>query len=199
MNLPRLPFVLLAALVVLPPTARSAELPAPGVPNFFQVNDRLYRGGQPSHQGWKQLAALGVKVVIDLRRESEHSTAAEARAVQAAGMRYVSIPMNGFDTPQADQIGKVLALLDGPDATFIHCKLGMDRTGSVVAAYRISRDRWANEKALSEAMSCGLHWYELGMKRFIRGYKAAPEPLASVSATTQSVAVPDSLATAGAR
>jgi hypothetical protein len=40
-----------------------------------------------------------------------------------------------------------------------------------MAAYRIARDRWACDKALDEAESLGLHWYEFGMKRFIRGYR----------------------------
>jgi len=68
---------------------------APGVPNFHQVNERIYRGAQPKGEGWDCLAKLGVKTVVDLRRESEHSCKAEQRAVEAAGMHYVNVPLSG--------------------------------------------------------------------------------------------------------
>src|ERR1039457_2783323 len=69
----------------------AAGAPAPGVPNFHQVNERIYRGAQPNGEGWDSLAKLGVKTVIDLRPESEHSCKAEKGAVEAAGMHYVNL------------------------------------------------------------------------------------------------------------
>jgi len=166
----RLPTVMLAAALALATAGSASALT--GIPNFRQVTDNLYRGGQPLAEAWPQLAGLGVRTVIDLRQRSEHSTAAESLAVRAAGMRYVNYPMNGFATPTAEQMAQVLPLLDGPDKVFIHCKLGCDRTGTVVAAYRISQQRWDNRRALDEALASGLHWYEAGMKRFINGYRA---------------------------
>ena len=168
-----------ATLALAPALAWAGDLQVAGIPNFYKVNDHIYRGAQPSGAAWPELAKLGVKTVIDLRREGEHSTDAESKAVTAAGMRYVNFPMNGFDTPTSDQMAKVLALLDGNDPVFIHCKLGKDRTGTVVAAYRIAREKWENPKAMAEAESCGLHWYEKGMKRFIAGYRCEPSTLAS--------------------
>jgi len=156
----------------------AAALDAAGVPNFHQVNASLYRGGQPTADGWASLAKLGVKTVIDLRRVGEHSTEAEARAVEAAGMRYVNFPMNGFDTPTAESVAPILARFGDDDVVFVHCKLGMDRTGSVVAAYRMAHDGWSSDQALAEALANGLHWYERGMMRFIRGYRTAAATLA---------------------
>ena len=46
------------------------------IPNFHQVNQHVYRGGQPGPGAWQNLAKMGVKTVVDLRREDEHSTAA---------------------------------------------------------------------------------------------------------------------------
>ena len=170
--------LLAVAFTLLPMRAHATELSIPGIPNFHQVNERIYRGAQPTDDAWPNLARFGVKTVIDLRRPEEHSITAEAKAVTDAGMRYVNIPINGFDTPSPEVVARVLEQLDSGDSVFVHCKLGMDRTGTVVAAYRISRDRWDNRKAADEAMACGLHWYEFGMKRFIRDYRpavAAPE------------------------
>jgi uncharacterized protein (TIGR01244 family) len=173
------------SLAVLPFQLYAATPRAPGVPHFHQVNQNLYRGGQPSADGWKSLAALGVKTVIDLRRENEdgeHSTAAERRAVEAAGMRYVHVPMKGAPSaPTDDQILKVLGEFRSDEPVFVHCKKGKDRTGTVIACYRIARDGWQNDRALDEAKSFGMHWYEFGMKGYIRSF--APARDAATAAT----------------
>jgi protein tyrosine/serine phosphatase len=172
----------LAAALLIP--GYSADIEVAGVPNFHQVNEHVFRGGQPSDSAWPALAKLGVKTVIDLRGTHEHATAAEAKAVERAGMRYVNVPMKGLSAPTAEQISKILALLDG-EPVFVHCRRGADRTGTVLACYRIHRDGWENRKALDEARSLGMSWVERSMKRYILAYKpsdAAP-PAASELAT----------------
>jgi len=178
--------LLVLALASMP--AWAAGLAAPGVPNFYQVNDHVYRGAQPTDEGWKSLAAMGVKTVIDLRRKDEHPTEAEKQAVEAAGMRYVNIPMNGLVAPSHEQISKVMALLDstkdGP--VFVHCRRGADRTGTVIACYRIAHDGWHHKKALAEAKSAGMSWIEIRMKRYVQNF--TPETV-SATATLQPAAV----------
>jgi tyrosine-protein phosphatase SIW14 len=173
--------VLILAFLVVP--AWAGDLQAPGVPNFHQVNEHIYRGGQPADAGWNSLAKLGVKVVIDLRPPDEHPTIGEAESVEAAGMRYINVPMKGLVAPKDEEVSKVLALLDshsdGP--VFVHCRRGSDRTGTVIACYRIIHDRWENQKALKEAMSYGMYSFELGMKHYIMNFKPAPDRLASGS------------------
>ena len=141
------------------------------IPNFHQVDQHVYRGGQPGPEAWQGLAKMGVKTVIDLRREDEHSTTAEAQAVAAAGMIYVNVPMKGVVAPTNEQIAKVLALLDSKDAVFVHCKKGADRTGTVIACYRIAHDRWQRERALDEAKSYGMGMVQLGLKHYIMGFQ----------------------------
>jgi uncharacterized protein (TIGR01244 family) len=142
-----------------------------GIPNFHQVNQHVYRGGQPGPESWQSLAKMGVKTVIDLRREDEHSTAAEAQAVAAAGMNYVNVPMKGVVAPTNEQIAKVLTLLGSKDPVFVHCKRGADRTGAVIACYRIAHDRWQRERALEEAKSYGMGLVQLGLKHYIMGFQ----------------------------
>ena len=166
--------MLALALVSIPAWASQIEAPTPtGIPNFHQVNDHIYRGGQPSDEGLQALAKLGVKTILDLRREDEHSTKAEAQAVEAAGMRYVNVPMVGVLAPSDEQISKVLNLLDsttqGP--VFVHCKRGADRTGTVIACYRIAHDHWENQKALEEAKSDGMSFLQVGMKRYVKDFR----------------------------
>ncbi len=150
----------------------AADIEAPGVPNFHQVNEHLYRGGQPADAGWSNLAKLGVKTVIDLRLASEHSINREARAVERAGMVYVSQPMARLQAPTHEEIRKILSLLDSSAQwpVFIHCRRGADRTGTVIACYRIAHYQWANEEALREARTYGLSPLEVGMRHFIQNF-----------------------------
>jgi tyrosine-protein phosphatase SIW14 len=143
------------------------------LPNFQKVDDHIYRGAQPINSGFQALAQLGIKTVVDLRDIGEHSQADEQKLVTDLGMRYVSIPMQGMSTPKADQVAAVLALLNdttsGP--VFVHCKRGADRTGTVIAVYRISHDSWQNKKALSEAKSYGMSIFEHAMQHYVMDYK----------------------------
>jgi tyrosine-protein phosphatase SIW14 len=157
--------VLVLAVMAIP--AGAANFLLPGIPNFHPVNDHLYRGGQPADGAWRNLANLGVRIVVDLRRRDEHATDVEAQAVKAAGMQYVNVPMSGMMAPNQTDVLKVFSLFDSKRPVFVHCKEGKDRTGTVIAYYRILRDHWQNRKALKEAESYGMHWLELAMKQYI--------------------------------
>ena len=145
------------------------------LPNFLKVDDHVYRGAQPTDSGFKDLAQLGIKTVVDLRDIGEHSQAGEQKVVTDLGMRYVSIPMHGMSTPKDDQVAAVEALFNdtasGP--VFVHCKRGADRTGMVVAVYRISHDQWENKKALSEAKSYGMSVFERAIQHYVMDFKPA--------------------------
>jgi tyrosine-protein phosphatase SIW14 len=146
----------------------AAEPVANGVPNFHQVNDRIYRGAQPGAKGWNSLAKLGIKTVIDLRG---HSTKEEQHAVESAGMRYINVPLGGLSAPPAEKISKLLALLnDSQGAVFVHCRRGADRTGTLIACYRIAHDGWSNAKALQEAFADGMAGFEIGMQRYVLAF-----------------------------
>jgi uncharacterized protein (TIGR01244 family) len=157
---------MLAAAVSLAEDPRSSELP-----NFSKVNERLYRGGQPKAGGIKKLAEIGIKTIINLRGTDEQTRAEEAEA-KAAGLSYFNIPMPGLSRPTHEQISRVMEIVGAQESgpVFIHCKRGSDRTGTIVAVYRISRDGWTADQALSEAKRFGLSWMEFGMKDYVSDY-----------------------------
>jgi tyrosine-protein phosphatase SIW14 len=143
------------------------------LPNFQKVDDHVYRGAQPTKSGFKDLAERGIKTVVDLRDIGEHSQADEQKVVTDLGMRYVSIPMQGMSTPKNDKVAAVLTLLN--DATsgpvFVHCKRGADRTGTVIAVYRIFHDGWESKRALGEAKSYGMSVFQRAMQHYVTDYK----------------------------
>jgi tyrosine-protein phosphatase SIW14 len=143
-----------------------------GIDNFYQVNDRVYRGAQPTSEGFQYLAKIGVKTVLDLR-ENDRRSSAEEKVVTALGMQYVNVPMTGLAAPTASQTSQILSLLEGNSAgpVFVHCKRGADRTGAVIAAYRIDHDRWDNARALREALSCGMSFFQIPRQRYIRNFQ----------------------------
>ena len=63
----------------------------PNLPNFQKVDEHVYRGAQPTDEGFRELAKLGIKTIVDLRLIGEHSQAQEERLVSSLGMRYVSV------------------------------------------------------------------------------------------------------------
>jgi tyrosine-protein phosphatase SIW14 len=160
--------------ILLPLWAAGADEPA-GVRNFHAVNDHVYRGAQPTAEGFANLGKLGVKTVIDLRRGDEHKES-EQEIVERAGMRYIHIPLNGYEAPSNDNVAKILALLDDSPAwpVFIHCRRGADRTGTVIACYRVAHDHWTNGKALTEAKLHGMSWTEIWMQRYVMQFKPLP-------------------------
>jgi protein tyrosine/serine phosphatase len=141
----------------------AADIHMIGIPNFHRVDSHVYRGGQPSPSSWNDLAALRIRTVVDLRRDAEnheHSTKMEADSVEAAGMRYINLPMDRMAAPTSGQMSKLLALLGSDGVIFVHCRSGRDRTGVVIACYRVAHDHWRNQKALEEATSYGMHLFE---------------------------------------
>lgn len=158
--------VLSLLLISAPASAQKQELP-----NFARVNDRLYRGGQPSKDSFRKLAALGVKTIINLRDDDENARA-EAEEAKAAGFNYFNIPFKRFKRPNDSQIERVLSLIDTNEngIVFVHCQKGEDRTGMVIAIYRISHDGWTDQHAIQEAKRFGMGFWQLQMRDYISDY-----------------------------
>jgi tyrosine-protein phosphatase SIW14 len=155
-----------------PHTAPATEFS--GVHRFHQVNEHIYRGALPTPEGLQRLARLGIATVLDLRSPDERS-GREARQVTALGMQYVNVPMSGLRIPTQEQVEQALQVVEDPKRwpVFVHCRYGVDRTGTVIACYRIEAESWSNERARLEADAMGMHRMEYGMKRFILHFQPA--------------------------
>ena len=148
--------------------ASEAVRPVVHVNNFAMVNNHLLRGAEPSSEAMGELGAAGVKFIIDLR-EAGPATDSEKQQASKLGIDYVNVPLRPLATPTPDQIRSVLNLIAENDSrmVFVHCRRGKDRTGTVIACYRIQHDGWGNDRALNEAKSLGMSPLERGMRAFI--------------------------------
>ena len=135
---------------------KHSKFPSIKIKNFGQMDDRFFRGARPDDGDYQALAALGVKTIIDL---TDNSIEYEKPAVEAAGLRYVNIPMIDKSAPSMDQINEFLKVVDNPETGkfFVHCAGGRHRTGVVGAVYRFHHDNWNLEQALAE-----MDQYEFG-------------------------------------
>ena len=164
-----LPSLLVASLIASFDlvSAQDARLTVPGITNFARVNKCLYRGAQPNGDGIKSLARLGVKTIINLRMTNDVWLAEKAEA-RAMGITYTNVPMSGIGRPTDEQVAKVLLIIEtGTDPVFVHCQHGPDRTGTIIACYRIRHDKWPSKQALQEANEYGMSPLEIGMKHYV--------------------------------
>jgi protein tyrosine phosphatase (PTP) superfamily phosphohydrolase (DUF442 family) len=147
-----------------------------GVDNFGQVNEHLYRGAQPKRSAYAGLKNLGIDTVVKFNSED---AAAEKQLVESLGMRFVSLPWNGEGLPSHDQVATFLTLMhDHPEYhVFVHCRVGADRTGVMVALYRMEFDRWTAARAVSEMYQ--FHYHHMLLPHLQRYVQAFPSVMAN--------------------
>jgi tyrosine-protein phosphatase SIW14 len=155
-----------------PPAAEHAmgtRMKAKGISNFGEVTPNLYRGAQPSSEGLEALKQLGVNLVVDLRGSASKD---EETAAAKLGMQYVSIPSH-CPFPKDEPFAKFLRVLrENPGKkAFVHCRLGDDRTGMAVAAYRMAQEGWSADEAMKEMRTFGFSAMHHAMCPGLAGYE----------------------------
>ena len=154
------------------PTEAQKKPVGDDLPNFSEVvKAKLYRGAQPTKEGVKKLAQMGVKTIIDLRGADERAKREEKWAINA-GIRFINVPLNNWFGPKDEKIAEIEKLIDAPEnqPVFVHCKRGADRTGTVIAVYRIANEGWTAQRANEEAKKFDFGWWQFWMKDYIDDY-----------------------------
>jgi protein tyrosine phosphatase (PTP) superfamily phosphohydrolase (DUF442 family) len=155
----------------LPANVRSSErlYNLPGLGNLGRVAPGVLRGAEVSREGYATLKSMGVKTVIDMR-----TTANEKKEVEAAGMKAIAIPIEMSRDGLREKVDRVVALMADPanQPVYVHCRHGQDRTGIVVAAFRMKQQGWSLADAETEMQAFGFNDIWVNFKKFIRGYGA---------------------------
>ena len=159
-------------------TRESSAVALPGVANFGQVTPALYRGAQPTAEGFPALKKLGVEIVINFRDE-RGKIESERRAVESLGLRYSSIPFSTSHDPTSEQVAEFLEIVraNPQRKIFVHCHLGADRSGVMVAVYRMAAENWTPQQALKEMRA--YHYHHFWWPHFQRYVERFPALLAA--------------------
>jgi protein tyrosine/serine phosphatase len=152
-------------------SAALAQEPHVGLPKFEQVNDKLFRGGQPRPGALIHLRELGIDTIVNLRGASDR-TRAEAAEARALGLNYFSVALPNWGRPQDERVQQILMIINAPQngRVFVHCKDGVDRTGTIVALHRITREGWNTGDALAEAEQRGMRRIQIWMRDYAEDY-----------------------------
>jgi tyrosine-protein phosphatase SIW14 len=150
------PCMLLLACSTAPstPRIRPAQWAEPvigaEVENWYRVSPDLHRCGQPSQKGMQELAEFGIKSVVNLREYHSDQT-----AVAGTPLSLTEVPVGAGDLTYEQLVVALKALLASPKPTIVHCWHGSDRTGAVIAAWRIAVEGWTPTEALDEMVAGG--------------------------------------------
>ena len=143
-----------ASAVTNRPVNWARPLTLPGVANFYQVTTNLYRGAQPTAEGMRQLQAMGIRTVINLR--AFHS---DKDVVAGTGLKSIRFETKPWHAEEEDVVGFLKAATDTNNLpVFVHCERGADRTGMMCAMYRIVVCGWTKPEAIEEMKRGGYHF-----------------------------------------
>lgn len=152
------PAVAIAAMVALLSVAQAAQPKGQSsktnISNFGCINENFYRGAQPKSKDFADLAAMGVKTIIDLQQDGEPG---EQRTVEAAGMKFFRIGMSDSSWPSREKADQFLRIVNEPanQPVFVHCHGGRHRAGIMTAIYRMTHDGWSADQAYDEMRKYG--------------------------------------------
>ena len=154
-------------------TTYGEKLKVRGLPNGGRISASLYRGAQPQPEGMEELRSLGITTIVDLRGEDFAKSEWERQRAEALGIHFVKIPLSGWAPPSNEQVAQFLSLFrnNPKEKVFVHCRLGEDRTGVFVAAYRMAFDGWSAEQAMNEMYFFGFNGIlHPSMKALVRDF-----------------------------
>ncbi|MDK1032923.1 MAG: tyrosine-protein phosphatase [Planctomycetia bacterium] len=130
-----------------------------GLPHFAKVSDALYRGAQPTRAGFEKLKEMGIRTIVNLR-----VTHSDRDDIEGLGLKYVRISFKPW-RPENEDVMKFLEVTADAEnhPVFVHCNRGEDRTGTMVAVYRMVGEGWPRDVAVKEMRLFGRNcvWYNL--------------------------------------
>ena len=178
--------VLVSSITAFSQDSNKADTSKVSIKNFGQMDERFFRGGQPKENEYQELAALGIRTVIDLQ---DNPTSYEKHDVEALGMKYINIPMSDSSYPESVKIEQFLKLVDDPSTGkfYVHCAGGRHRTGVMGAVYRFNHYNWNYDQVYAEMKKYDFYtrWGHGDMKKFVQDYAVNFQKQANAIAADQ--------------
>ena len=151
----RLFCLILLLLAICPCPARGQERsPAwavpvyvEGLPNLHRVTAHLYRSAQPTAEGLRNAAGMGIRTVLNLR--AFHS---DDELGEGAGLTLMRLEINTWAMDEEEILTGLRIISRAEPPVLVHCQHGADRTGTLLAAYRMVIQGWPREEAIAEML-----------------------------------------------
>lgn len=130
-----------------------------GVGNFRTVDGAVWAGAQPDADAYPELAARGVRLVVDLRTgTSDDPRKDDPGLLRRLGVDHLRLPIPDGHVPSARQVDRFVAAVGGAGGTvFVHCGAGVGRTSALTAAYR---EAAGTRPPLLDQLAIGAHTLE---------------------------------------
>jgi len=140
--------------VVLKKEHYAKSVAAVKLENLHKVDEKVYRSAQPSTEEFKKLYAYGIRYNLNLRQLHNDDKALSDTPIETHHIRVNTSKMSYEQLVEA-----VSYILKRDDKTLVHCLHGSDRTGTVIAGYRIGVQGWSKEKAIDEFVNGGFGYH----------------------------------------
>jgi tyrosine-protein phosphatase SIW14 len=123
--------------------------------NFYRVSDELYRAEQPEVSDLRDLKAMGIRSVLSLRHYRS-----DAKEFEQAGIATIQYKTDAGSVSVANLIAALKLIQSAPKPVLLHCWHGSDRTGFIVAGYRVVIQGWTAAQAVEELRLGGFGFHE---------------------------------------
>jgi protein tyrosine/serine phosphatase len=174
-----------------PQITAPADFPHITIKNFGQMDTHFYRGAQPDPGDYKALADLGIKMIFDLR---DDPTDYEKKDAQAAGIKYVNIPMSDKHKPSSEQVETFINLAKDESnwPFYVHCVGGRHRTGLIGAVYRYNNYGWDYDTVYREMKNYDYYsrWGHGAIKDYVKEYYDAMKTAKAAAIAAAPVTAP---------
>ncbi len=148
--------------VINRPTTWAQKIQSSSFQNLYKVDENLFRSEQPTKMGMKELQDLGVKTILNVRNLRNDNCEGKSSNLILKRKR-----INTWTIKYDEVVSALRIIQESPKPVLIHCKHGSDRTGCIVASYRMSIQNWAKEDAIYEFKSGGYGFHEDAFKNVL--------------------------------
>jgi tyrosine-protein phosphatase SIW14 len=145
-------------------SSRTSDTGLEEIPNFSKVCEGLYRGGQPTDSGYETLKQMGIRTIVMLRMLDRDSD-----ELRQEGFQTYHISVKHVH-PETEDVVEFLKIVTNPknQPIFVHCREGVDRTGMMIALYRMVVQDWPRDKAIKEMKRKGFNDWNVPIERFLQ-------------------------------
>ncbi|NVO08687.1 MAG: tyrosine-protein phosphatase [Bacteroidales bacterium] len=150
------------------PSSWGVKISSKNLDNLYRVSDDLYRSEQPNKEAFVELKSMGIQSVLNLR-----TTEKDDDLIVNLGIKAYIVPMDAGSFTDKEIIEALKVIANAPKPMLVHCRHGADRTGVVVAMYRIIFQGWTKEDALIELLNGGYGFHS--------NFKNIPEYIKNVN------------------